>query len=270
MLAGDHAFKLQYMSEEKIRRKVAFEAARLIYTQEETGYFQAKQKAARRFRGVGINAGKLPGDREIRNQIPAVVEAVEALRQVRGGASKKSAKKKKPQDPPPAIKPDDRFRIYELLLLPLENIKEDPITHPEGEVLYHSLQVFELARQALPYDEEFLLASLLHDVGKAIDARNHVAAGLEALDGYITPRTAWMIEHHTDALSLRSGTLGARCAGDWKPGKVSTNLCSWPIATVKAAGWELMRPTFPRPWPTYATWPKPAANNTCLGCYRTP
>ena len=57
----------------------------MIYTQDETGYFQAKQKAARRFRGVGINAGKLPGDREIRNQIPAVVEAIEALKQVRAG-----------------------------------------------------------------------------------------------------------------------------------------------------------------------------------------
>ena len=57
-------------------------------------------------------------------------------------------------------------------------------------MLYHSLQVFELAREALPYDEEFLLAALLHDVGKAIDARDHVAAGLEALDGHITPRRA--------------------------------------------------------------------------------
>ena len=92
----------------------------------------------------------------------------------------------------------------------MENIKEDPKSHPEGDVLYHSLQVFELAREALPYDEEFLLAALLHDVGKAIDARDHVAAGLEALDGYITPRTAWLIEHHTEALLLRGGMLGAR------------------------------------------------------------
>jgi hypothetical protein len=198
------------MSEEKIRRKVAFEAARLIYTQEETGYYQAKQKAARRFRGVGINAGKLPGDREIRNQIPAVVEAVEALKQVRAGSKKKTSKRKKPQCPPPPIEPADRFRVYEMLLLPLENIKEDPKTHPEGDVLYHSLQVFELAREALPYDEELLLAALLHDVGRAIDCRDHVAAGLEALDGHITSRTAWLIEHHAEALSLLGGTLGAR------------------------------------------------------------
>ena len=42
----------------------------------------------------------------------------------------------------------DRFRAYELLLLPLENVMQSPEHHPEGDVLYHSLQVFELARQA--------------------------------------------------------------------------------------------------------------------------
>ena len=196
------------MSEEKIRRKVAFEAARLIYTQEETGYYQAKQKAARRFRGVGINAGKLPGDREIRNQIPAVVEAVEGLKQVR--TTKKKSKKKKSECAPPSVGPADRFRVYEMLLLPLENIKEDPKTHPEGDVLYHSLQVFDLACDELPYDEEFLLAALLHDVGKGIDKDDHVGSGLEALEGFISPRTAWLIEHHMEAHKILDGTIGAR------------------------------------------------------------
>ena len=83
----------------------------------------------------------------------------------------------------------DRFQIYEMLLLPLENVKENPKYHPEGDALYHSLQVFDLARAELPYDEEFLLAALLHDVGKAIDRHDHVAAGLEALAGHITPRS---------------------------------------------------------------------------------
>lgn len=198
------------MSEEKLRRRVAYEAARLIYTQEETGYFLAKQEAVRRIRGKGINAGRLPGDREIRKQIPAVVEAVEELKRKHSAALKKSSKRKRSEDTSAPIEPPDRFRVYELLLLPLENIKEDRKEHPEGDVLYHSLQVFELARIALPYDEEFLLAALLHDVGKAIDSRDHVAAGLEALQGYITPRTAWLIEHHAEALLLQRARLGIR------------------------------------------------------------
>jgi hypothetical protein len=104
----------------------------------------------------------------------------------------------------------DRFQVYESLLLPLEAVRENRRYHPENDALYHSLQVFDHARNELPYDEEFLLAALLHDVGKAIDPAQHVAAALEALDGYITERTAWMIEHHMLGHQLRDGTLGLR------------------------------------------------------------
>lgn len=104
----------------------------------------------------------------------------------------------------------DRFQIYELLLAPLEEIREDAESHPEGDLLYHSLQVFTLAREEIPYDEEFLTAALLHDVGKGLDRRDHVSAGLAALAGFITERTAWLIEHHVEALMLRNGTLGVR------------------------------------------------------------
>jgi hypothetical protein len=104
----------------------------------------------------------------------------------------------------------DRFQVYQSLLLPLENVKQNLKYHPEGEALYHSLQVFDHARDQLPYDEEFLLAALLHDVGKAIDPHDHVAAGLEALDGFITERTTWLIEHHMEGHAILDSTLGAR------------------------------------------------------------
>jgi predicted HD phosphohydrolase len=104
----------------------------------------------------------------------------------------------------------DRFQLFESLLLPLENVKGPLKYHPEGDALYHSLQVFDLARDEAAYDEEFLTAALLHDVGKAIEAGDHVAAGLDALDGFITERTAWLIEHHMLAHVLTDGTLGAR------------------------------------------------------------
>ena len=81
---------------------------------------------------------------------------------------------------------------------------------PKATPLYHSLQVFDLARDELPYDEEFLLAALLHDVGKAIDRHDHVTAGLEALAEHITPRTAWFIAHHMEGQELLDGSLGVR------------------------------------------------------------
>jgi hypothetical protein len=104
----------------------------------------------------------------------------------------------------------DPYQIYRMLLLPLENVKGSPKYHPEGDVLYHTLQVFELAREHRPYDEEFLLAALLHDVGKGLDPSNHVAAGLAALDGLLTDRTRFFIEHHMDAHDYRTGQLGHR------------------------------------------------------------
>src|SRR5262249_8676322 len=58
----------------------------------------------------------------------------------------------------------DPYPVFRRLLLPLEEVRQSPRYHPEGDVLYHSLQVFELAREERPYDEEFLLAALLHDL----------------------------------------------------------------------------------------------------------
>lgn len=104
----------------------------------------------------------------------------------------------------------DRFDLYRILLEPLADVKQSAVYHPEGDALYHSLQVFELARYRVPYDEEFLLAALLHDIGKAIDPADHVAAALAALEGAITPRTSFLIEHHMDAHLLHEGTLGHR------------------------------------------------------------
>jgi hypothetical protein len=104
----------------------------------------------------------------------------------------------------------DRFELYRMLLQPLEGVKQSPKYHPEGDALYHSLQVFELARHERGYDEEFLLAALLHDVGKAIDPSDHVLAGLQSLEGTITERTETLIAHHMEAHAYQAGTLGNR------------------------------------------------------------
>jgi predicted nucleotidyltransferase len=104
----------------------------------------------------------------------------------------------------------DPYQFFRMLLLPLENVRQSAAYHPEGDVLYHLLQVFELARDHRPYDEEFLLAALLHDIGKGIDPAHHVEAALSALDGLITERTQFFIEHHMNAHDYRAGKLGMR------------------------------------------------------------
>jgi predicted HD phosphohydrolase len=186
------------MSSDRVRRQIAWEAARLICHHEEPEYFRARWKAALRVAGPGVRPGDLPGSREIDEEVNRLEQSLR--RDVGEAAACRHGDFER-----------DRFRIYETLLAPLEKVRENPKSHPEGDVLYHSLQVFELARQQIPYDEEFLLSALLHDVGKAIDPKEHVEAGLAALDGSITPRTAWFIEHHLEALALQEGRLGVRC-----------------------------------------------------------
>jgi predicted nucleotidyltransferase len=109
-----------------------------------------------------------------------------------------------------AVAAVDPYVVFRMLLLPLENVQQSPVYHPEGDVLYHLLQVFELARDHRAYDEEFVLAALLHDIGKGIEPAHHVEAGLSALEGLITDRTHFFIAHHMDAHDYRVGKLGAK------------------------------------------------------------
>lgn len=318
------------MQRSKLRRQITFEAARLMYSREESEYFRAKQKAAHRLCQGWVKPADLPSNAEIRDEVQALARLhegerrtdnlremrIEALRMMRllarfrprligsvltghiragsdidlhlfsdsiesishvldeqGLIYELERKRVRKHDEErifthfhvrdrfpfeltlyPADKahhvfkssitgqaidrtsiaeleqflereyPEldiesevqnaadrpDRFQVYQSLLLPLENVKQNLKYHPEGEALYHSLQVFDHMRDERPYDEECLLAALLHDIGKAIDPHDHVRAGLEALDGFITPRTRWLIEHHMDGQEALDGTLGAR------------------------------------------------------------
>jgi hypothetical protein len=197
------------MPRDSQRRQVIFEAARLLYGRDESDMHRAKVRAARQVYGGEYRPSDLPTNREVREQIYEFArsdqreldrENLGVMRGVPATAAKDV----------PVGRRIDRFHLYAMLLLPLEQIRENRQTHPEGDVLYHSLQVFTLAREELPYDEELLLAALLHDVGKAVDPGDHIGAALDALDGFITPRTAWLIEHHDEAMELAAGTLGAR------------------------------------------------------------
>jgi HD domain len=206
---------------ERVRRQIAIEAARRLYgtlipagREPPPGWldqattndlYVAKRKAAAVL-GQRIRPGDLPSDAEVREQVIALQR--ESDGEPEAGAAMPEPG---PDDVPLALADHlDRLAIYRMRLLPLESVKQNPKYHPEGDALYHSLQVFHLARDARPYDEEFLLAALLHDVGKAIDPQDHVTAGVDALRGAVTERTLWLIEHHMDLLAARDKPLPAR------------------------------------------------------------
>lgn len=114
----------------------------------------------------------------------------------------------------------DALRIFRLLLLPLEDVKQSPRYHPEGDALFHSLQVYDLVKAEAPWDVELQLAGLLHDVGKAVDRHDHVAAGVAAVEGLVTDRTRWLIAEHMRGGAYLDGALPARqrrrlAANEW-------------------------------------------------------
>jgi hypothetical protein len=189
------------MSGDKLRQQILFEAARLMHQRQELEYGRAKQRAARTLCRQRLRPSQLPTNREIR----------EELERLSNGYAGPSLLAAVPDElGRPAAEGTDRFRIYRHLMLPLGKIEQDHKRHPEGDVLYHCLQVFSLASDALPYDEELRLAALLHDVGKGIDPYDHVAAGLRALGDSISERTAWLIENHTRARGFLDGKIGIR------------------------------------------------------------
>jgi predicted HD phosphohydrolase len=85
------------------------------------------------------------------------------------------------------------------LLAALDGIQQSPKYHPEGDALYHSLQVFELARKATD-DRVLWAAALFHDVGKAIDGPLHDEVGADLLEGLLPDRAVWLVRHHLDLL----------------------------------------------------------------------
>lgn len=181
------------MELDRLRREICFEAARLLSNRRETNYTHAKWRAARALTRSHIPPEALPTDFEIRQALQGLVSA--------------DNEAKADNDPKPENR---RYHFFLSLLIPLDRVRLDRERHPEGDVLYHSLQVFELAREQRPWDEDFLLAALLHDVGKGIDPMDHVTAGLMVLDGYISDRTKWLIENHGLAQRVKAGTAGAR------------------------------------------------------------
>lgn len=62
--------------------------------------------------------------------------------------------------------------------------------------LEHSLQAGTRAlRDGRP--AEYVVATLLHDVGDLVGPRNHAEVAASILRPYVSERTAWIIEHHT-------------------------------------------------------------------------
>ena len=68
------------MPADKLRRRIAWEAARLMYDRQESEYYRAKLKAARRFCRGWVKPQDLPTNSEIRDQIQSLARMHEGDR----------------------------------------------------------------------------------------------------------------------------------------------------------------------------------------------
>src|SRR4051812_47975620 len=85
------------------------------------------------------------------------------------------------------------------LLVALDGVAQPVRYHPEGDALFHSLQVFDRARRSTE-DRELWAAALLHDVGKAVESATHDEIGADLLDGLVSDRVVFLVRHHLDLL----------------------------------------------------------------------
>lgn len=82
------------MPSDRLRRQIAWEAARLMYGRQESEYYRAKLKAARRLCGGWVKPHDLPTNSEIRDQVQTFArlhEGDQRTKNLRKCASKPSA-----------------------------------------------------------------------------------------------------------------------------------------------------------------------------------
>lgn len=175
---------------DKLRRRIAEEAARILSHGGDSK--RARYRAARRLAHGWVAEEDLPTHDEVRREL-----GPHAAGDLPGPVGF-------------AHLTGDRFDQIADLVRVLATVRQDPLKHPEGDALDHALQVFDRVYAERPFDEELLTAALVHEVGRAIDRGNQVAAGLEALGDLVTPRTRWLVESLETAHAHADNTLGLR------------------------------------------------------------
>ena len=201
------------MDPDKLRRKICFQAAQLLHARRESSFTTAKWRAARSITRSYITTESLPTDMEIRM---ALQDLITSTPPTTAGVPTSSFDEPAESDSPPAGDSErqasmaQRHTAFHCLLEPLDRVRLNRREHPEGDLLYHSLQVFHLAYDGQPWDEELATAALLHDVGYGIDPHDPLPATVRAIADLVSERTLWLVENLEIQHRRADGTIGAR------------------------------------------------------------
>jgi hypothetical protein len=118
----------------------------------------------------------------------------------------------------PVDAPHSLAMAFQLLPL-LSGVRINPQDHPEGDLFYHSLQVYQLGLDYAPYDAEFLEACLFHDLGYLQNYRYPQQGSVQLLKLIASEKTLFLIEELPEAHQyLKNGTIrdGLRKSQDFE------------------------------------------------------
>lgn len=93
---------------------------------------------------------------------------------------------------------DERqFEIIFDQILRCQGVEQNTKRHPEVDVFTHLLQCGEIAQQETN-NQELILASYLHDIGKIKGRPYHDNIGYRILKnlGFVPKKTLWLVKHH--------------------------------------------------------------------------
>lgn len=191
------------MTRHELREAIATEAARLILRGKAPEFHSARIRASRWVSKRKLSADQMPTNAEIQQKLQELAclftDAQNPWSDQNGRPSDSDAGEELGDETNEPLDEDqyhpDTFPMLALLMNRLDGVRLDTAQHPEGDALYHSLQVYELGLIERPWDEEFLLACLIHDIGLAIDRRRPIEAALEAVGPLLTERTRFLIEN---------------------------------------------------------------------------
>ena len=106
----------------------------------------------------------------------------------------------------------DKIEDMHPLFQALENcrgVTQMDIHHPEGDVFVHSVQVLRKALREST-DIDLIFAAMLHDIGKSVNSLGHEQITCKMLNGFISPKTEWLILNHMRIWNFILGEMKKR------------------------------------------------------------
>ncbi len=184
-----------------LRMRIAREAARLIARRKVRNFHTARMRAMRWLSKERLSSVDIPTQEEVMKELDALTLSA-------NWHEESTCLSAQHEDAPRDTKNESEqwCSMFRPMLEALAGFQWDHETHPEGDALYHSLQVFKLGLEIHPYDEEFLWACLLHDIGFVVDPRIPRQAAMRVLQDRVSERIEFLVGELDHAHAYLQGT----------------------------------------------------------------